>query len=464
VDDDASAENFGSRHNEMLKLLQLFREKSLQYDDKGLETFRLQLFRRHCINIASVINPTAAENQFLFGDSMCQPCDSSLSPSSSTSCTSGQRNNPPQSTTTNQEHNIFKFDWNIDVGNNNFLPKSRSTLNLCRESFCFMYGISVNSMKRISSSMKTAGSSEITTAKKERDYNHHTYFGDQYTMQEIMDIFDDNDLNGGADEARASLLRSCNSHIDAMLWMKDYFDRFEHQPNSKQIHLDTSFKRAIWEEYCKAPHEFLGTDQSVLSEGSFKFLWDQMYDNVKIRREKRVTGKCWTCAYINELRLKKKGREVALACKQLMIMHRGGFFMLERIEYRARVREAVINSPTTTMSTIIDGASQNHCTLPHAGPNAQFSSGLEQHIEGALTHGRGLTIYRSFPTVKADSDFTIYCLLEELRKWTAANDGVYPETWYIQIDGGSENANKYLFAAMEFLCIKRLCKRIILTR
>ena len=62
-------------------------------------------------------------------------------------------------------------------------------------------------------------------------------------------------------------------------------ERFEHQPNSKQIHLDTSFKWAIWEEYCKAPHEFLGTeDQSMLSEGSFKFLWDQMYDNVKIRR------------------------------------------------------------------------------------------------------------------------------------------------------------------------------------
>lgn len=31
-------------------------------------------------------------------------------------------------------------------------------------------------------------------------------------------------------------------------------------------------------------------------------------------------------------------------------------------------------------------------------------------------------------------------------------------------DGGSENANKYLFAALEFLVIKRLVKKILLTR
>jgi hypothetical protein len=65
------------------------------------------------------------------------------------------------------------------------------------------------------------------------------------------------------------------------------------------------------------------------------------------------------------------------------------------------------------MSSIIDGASQNHCTLPHPGPSAQFSDGLAQHIEGVLTHGRGLTVYRSFPT--SDPDFTILCLLTELK-------------------------------------------------
>lgn len=85
------------------------------------------------------------------------------------------------------------------------------------------------------------------------------------------------------------------------------------------------------------------------------------------------------------------------------------------------------------MSSIIDGASQNHCTIPHLGQNVQFHPGLDQHIEGVLTHGHGLTIYRSFPTVSADSDFAIFCLLSSLEKWRDANGGKYPETWYIQI-------------------------------
>lgn len=99
--------------------------------------------------------------------------------------------------------------------------------------------------------------------------------------------------------------------------------------------------------------------------------------------------------------------------------------MLERIEYRRRIVEAVIHSPNTVMSSIIDGASQNHCMIPHS-EHVEFADGLEQHIEGVLTHGHGFTIYRSFPTVSADSDFTIYCLLTELMKWREKHSGNFP--------------------------------------
>jgi hypothetical protein len=154
-------------------------------------------------------------------------------------------------------------------------------------------------------------------------------------------------------------------------------------------------------------------------------MWNKLFNIVRIRQVKRVSGKCWTCAYINELRQLKKGKESADACKHLMIMHRGGLFMLERIEYRRRIAEAVLHSPKTVMSSIIDGASQNHCTIPHPGPNVEFADGLQQHIEGVLTHGHGFTIYRSFPTVDADADFTIFCLLSELQKWKDAHDGSF---------------------------------------
>ena len=85
------------------------------------------------------------------------------------------------------------------------------------------------------------------------------------------------------------------------------------------------------------------------------------------------------------------------------------------------------------MSSIIDGASQNHFTIPHAGSaNVEFPNGLAQHIEDLLAHCCGFTIYRSFPTVDAESDFTIYCLLRELERWRDNNYGNYPQTWYTQ--------------------------------
>jgi len=448
------------------------------------------LFRKHCLNESEVISSTAAEADFLFSSSSKQEDTGSSSSSFSSkqdtgSCNSfssskqdtgsfnstsswcgpcGKTQFAPAKYEDPPQKQKFKFDWSIEV-DKGWLPDSKGTLKLCRKSFCFLHGISENAMKRVSDKMKSVNSANITSAKSVRSYDHHSYFGDSLTMADISKIFDDNEISStGVAEARAGLVRASNAQIDAMLWMESYFDHFEHQPNSKHIHLDTTWKRTIWQEYCQAPHTHLGTDQNPLSEGNFKSLWEMLFDSVRIRKVKRVTGKCWTCAYINEIRQKRKGRDIDQACKELMIMHRAGYFMLERIEYRRRVAEAVIYSPDRVMSTIIDGASQNHCTLPHPGQNAQFSKGLEQHIEGELTHGHGLTIYRSFPTVSADSDFTIYCLLQELRKWSEKHKGVYPDTWYIQIDGGSENANQYLLAAMEYLCIKRLCKKIILTR
>ena len=164
-------------------------------------------------------------------------------------------------------------------------------------------------------------------------------------MEDVCKIFDDNGLDIGVMEQRAALVRSSNVHIDAMLWMENYFFQFESQPNSKQIHVEYTLKRTIYEEYRDSINP--SAPAGKLSEGQFKELWSSLYDFVKIRKSKRISGKCWTCAYINELRQKQKGEEVMRACKHLMIMHRGGLFMLERLEYRQHIQEAVSMSPNT---------------------------------------------------------------------------------------------------------------------
>ena len=511
------------RATEMLQLLSVYREKSRKLNKDDLEQYVLNnIFKKHCINIDEVINQTQEERTNLFGkpvvgDNGCGEEDISDSGDSAgedcwqnftkkddeatncSNCSNFQCSNLSYCSNINGEQQSkrkfsfchpsssnggkqqpskkasaskvkrsplekkFEYDWTLSIDSGLLPDRTQTRLKLCVSSICFLYGISQNKIRRCAKKMKTHNTSDIKSARGERNYDHRSYFGgNDCSMEDVCKIFDDNGLDVGVMEQRAALVRSSNVHIDAMLWMESYFFQFESQPNSKQIHVDYTFKRTIYEEYRVSINP--SAPAGKLSEGQFKELWSSLYDFVKIRKSKRISGKCWTCAYINELRQKQKGEEVMRACKHLMIMHRGGLFMLERLEYRRRIQEAVSMSPNTIMSSIIDGASQNHCTIPHPGENVEFSNGLEQHIEGVLTHGHGFTIYRSFPTVDADADFTIFCLLSELEKWKDSHLQNFPQTWYIQIDGGSENANKYLFAALEYIVAKRLVQKIVLTR
>jgi hypothetical protein len=65
--------------------------------------------------------------------------------------------------------------------------------------------------------------------------------------------------------------------------------------------------------------------------------------------------------------------------------------------------------------------------------------------------------------VKKSSDLTIYCILSQLEAYRIRT-GYYPETLYVQIDGGAENANKYVYAAMELLVVKRIVRNVYVTR
>lgn len=95
---------------------------------------------------------------------------------------------------------------------------------------------------------------------------------------------------------------------------------------------------------------------------------------------------------------------------------------------------------------------------------AAFTKGLGQHIQGALVHGHGVTFYRPAPTLGKSANVTIYCLLKEIEAWRRRHSNQFPETLYVQIDGGGDNANKSLHAFCEFLVAKRMVKTVVLTR
>jgi hypothetical protein len=62
------------------------------------------------------------------------------------------------------------------------------------------------------------------------------------------------------------------------------------------------------------------------------------------------------------------------------------------------------------------------------------------------------------------ADLAVHCLLAQLQDWRNRHDGNFPEELYIQVDGGSENANQYVLCLLELLVVKRIIRVIHLTR
>lgn len=275
----------GDIMSDLMKLvLQLFREKTRLKQKEELESYCVDLFRRHCTNLNSVVSSTLTDYQDLYGEH-------------SSSIFSKEAVN---------QADRFTHDWSVDLDQFT-LPSGEKRLQLCRHSFSFIYGLKPNTMKRIAKAMKDLQSSEIKSAKQEKPFDHRSYFGNDYSLNDIQAIFDANGLDVGISEARSGLVRASFSHIDAYLWMENYFYQFEHQPNSEEIHIDATWKVSIFNEYLES---ISTTNASKISLGQFKELWLALFNIVKIRKVKRVSSKCWTCAYINEIRNKQKGDQV----------------------------------------------------------------------------------------------------------------------------------------------------------
>jgi hypothetical protein len=138
-------------------------------------------------------------------------------------------------------------------------------------------------------------------------------------------------------------------------------------------------------------------------------------------------------------------------------------FMSERLEYKKRIMDSGRNKKGV-MSIIIDGMDQNKTNVPSLGGQSAFPKPLEQHVTAVRRHHHGIRFYCTHNTVHKGASLTIYCLSSELEAYANENNGCYPEKLYIQLDGGSENANQWVFAFLELLVIKRVVRVVLYTR
>jgi hypothetical protein len=131
----------------------------------------------------------------------------------------------------------------------------------------------------------------------------------------------------------AAMTRNNGLHLRTVEWLSQYF--FEHadsEPNRWEMRLDLCEKKDVWNYYMHEMQNsfaFLGSP-THLDYTTFVSIWNNVFPWVKIRVYKQVSGKCWVCYWINELRKTSEDQSILLAAKKLHQLHRGGLYMLER--------------------------------------------------------------------------------------------------------------------------------------
>jgi hypothetical protein len=133
---------------------------------------------------------------------------------------------------------------------------------------------------------------------------------------------------------------------------------------------------------------------------------------------------------------------------KLFALHRT-MFMGERIQYASRILESR-NNPDDVLSIVADGMQQTHCELPYMKNLFGSFPKMKQHLQGITQHGKRTRIYRTYNNISNGANLAIHTLLLSLEEEYKLK-GKLQRKIYIQVDGGSENANWTFLAAMEML-------------
>jgi hypothetical protein len=242
------------------------------------------------------------------------------------------------------------------------------------------------------------------------------------------------------DQIAAMEIPNTRHSLHCFGWMDRYFHNVgDCPPNSDgELHLEPITQEEIHLEYCM-DMESIANDYVSLS--LFRKIWKACFPFVKIRKHKAVCLKCDICAKISSARRGRQDFKSRNYLRKLHALHRSTY-MGERISYYKRRTKAEMD-PDDYLSIISDGMQQAHCELPWMGNLSKKCEAIPHHIQGVIVHGRKINMFRTFHNLSNNSNVQIHTLLSTLEEIKNSCDGKkLPETIFIQIDGGAENASK----------------------
>ena len=196
-----------------------------------------------------------------------------------------------------------------------------------------------------------------------------------------------------------------------------------------------------------------------VGERQFRRLWQENFAVWCKKRARKPFGTCTVCAgYKARIAKHARDRNELARLKSEYSGHLAEIKKERQIYYEHR-RKALVNA---AISIIVDGMDQSKLTVPHHKLQPKDTgSFLETKITGVLVHGKCFDAYVSEPQVRHDTNLNLTCIHTTLMKVLATYpDGNHPRVLYVQVDGGSENKNKWMLAYLSLLVEAQLFDKV----
>ena len=307
------------------------------------------------------------------------------------------------------------------------VPLRVDGVDVCKEVFCNVHGISLNTLKVA----KKHAKNPLIELKKQCNVEFERVVKSDGAFRVKVTTMKDWLLTYAKDGSACQMPTSSGVYDDT-------------EPISTEYRLYNNTKLAIWQIYFG---DIECTEARPLSYSHFCCVWrndEYLKKNIRLMRKTENFGKCGLCEAYKSKLCTRLGKVERAECRSEYSIHLRDM-KYERQKYMKHVSKA-IRKPSEFMSVCIDGMGTFATTLPHlnisSAKDIKGKDRLETQIVGVLVHGARMDFYGITGAVKHGPEVTVECLDRSIRshlKDLESQNKPTPRVLYIQLDNTTKD-------------------------
>jgi len=278
------------------------------------------------------------------------------------------------------------------------------------------------------------------------------------TLEQTEEVF--SDRSGGermtAKQVKelATIAHTSNRQMHARQWlMHKVLTADGAIPDEDESYeLPESTKKSVFRQYEEQNRDAV-PPVSLLQYSEFLDVWNKLLP-VKVRTQKFCgkLGKCIDCALKDKV-WHSGEPNAGPDYEELSKAHRSLFGQSHALrEYQETLAR---QRPNRVLTITLDIAEQQEHSVPFTSTQKKLGAVPDSQIVGVREINFGIWAFVFTDWVRKSGNLICQVILHVLEAWTIRH-GHPPDEFYVWVDGGSENANRWVILLHEWIAVKRL--------